>query len=225
MVMALAAGLNADAASVRGMTAEEILGRMAAVYASCKSYRDTGVVKTVYISKRSHATEKPFSTAFVRPDRFRFEYRERRKGQREDRYIIWSRGGKVRRWWDVTPEAEEPESLSAALAAAAGVSSGASRTIPALLLSSVKGRRLTDLAEARRIADAKLDEADCFRVEGRDNRALATVWIDQKTFLVKRIDTQVKFADFRTEETTTYDSAVDEPIADKTLEFDPPERR
>jgi hypothetical protein len=42
---------------------------------------------------------------------------------------------------------------------------------------------------------------------------------------VRKIDSQTKFTDFRTETTTTYEPVIDEEIADKLLEFDPPEQK
>ena len=55
-------------------TAEEVLQRTARRYASCKSYRDSGFVNSVEIdAKGKKVTERRFTTAFIRPDRFRFE--------------------------------------------------------------------------------------------------------------------------------------------------------
>jgi len=39
---------------------------------------------------------------------------------------------------------------------------------------------------------------------------------------VRQIDEQMKFDNFRTEQTTTYDPTIDKEITDKMLEFDPP---
>jgi outer membrane lipoprotein-sorting protein len=75
------------------------------------------------------------------------------------------------------------------------------------------------------VKDAKLDKVDCFRIEGMFGGSPTTLWIDQKTFLVRRIDAQKKFNNFRTEETTTYDPVIDEEIPDKKLEFDPPKQK
>src|SRR5262249_45207002 len=83
---------GADEPKPDALKAQDVLDRMAKAYAGCKSYRDTGVVKTVFVEATGNRTvEKPFRTAFVRPDRFRFEYTEKRGG-REDRYIVWRKG-------------------------------------------------------------------------------------------------------------------------------------
>jgi outer membrane lipoprotein-sorting protein len=221
VVMGLPTG--ADEPKPDGLKAQGILDRMANVYAGCKSYRDTGVVKTVFFEANGNRTvEKPFKTAFVRPDRFRFEYTEKRGG-RVERYIVWRKGQQVQTWWDVKPGVEKPMSLDLALAGATGVSSSSAHRIPALLLpKEVSGKRLTDMTGAKRIEAPKLEKADCFRVEGKFADNPMTLWIDKKTFLVRRIDSKVKFDTFSTEETTTYDPVIDVEIPDKALEFDPP---
>ena len=200
-------------------TAKQIVERIAEEYAKCKSYRDSGVVKTIFIrTDRKRTVEKPFTTAFVRPDRFRFEYKD--KGRR---YIVWCKGNDVQTWWDVTPGIKKPESLGLALAGATGVSSSSAHTVPALLIpDEVGGRRLTDITEAKRIEDANLDKVDCFRIQGQFVGSPMTIWVDKNTFLVRRIDSQKKFDDFRTERTTTYEPVINGEISDKMLEFDPP---
>src|SRR5437879_6027503 len=65
-------GIAAEKESTDDLTAQEILEKMAATYATCKSYRDSGVVTNFFT--RDHIDVKPFRTAFVRPDQFRFEY-------------------------------------------------------------------------------------------------------------------------------------------------------
>ena len=67
---------------VRGQQppAENIMGQMASTYATCHSYVDEGEVRTVFLQQngRRWTQVKPFSTAFVRPWEFRFEYKSRR---------------------------------------------------------------------------------------------------------------------------------------------------
>ena len=202
------------------LTAKQILGRMAKAYATCKSYRDSGTVKTDFIEANGTRTvELPFTTAFVRPDRFRFEYRDKQVDNEEICYVVWRRGKNVQTWWDIKPGVETPNSLGLALAGATGVSGGSAHTIPALLLPEEVGGRLTEITDAKRIDDAKLGKAYCFRMQGTYGASPLTLWIDKKTSLVRRIDTQNKFANFRTEQTTTYDPLIDTEITDKMLEF------
>jgi hypothetical protein len=205
------------------LTAVQILDRVSKAYAHCRTYRDSGFVQIVFIRPdRKWSEKKVFSTAFDRPDRFRFEYKEK-QGEDELRYLVWRHGKDVRTWWDVKPGVERPPSLGLALAGATGVSGGSAHTVPALLLpDEVGGWQLTSMTDVRRIEDAKLGEVDCFRVRGAYVEAQATVWIEKKTFLVRRIDSGNEFDDFRTEETTVYDPVVDGELTDEMLRFDPP---
>ena len=72
--------------------AEEILRGVEKVYATCKSYRDSGTVASeeLLAAGKQHDTAQ-FSTVFVRPDSFRFEY-QRGADERKKRYIIWANG-------------------------------------------------------------------------------------------------------------------------------------
>jgi outer membrane lipoprotein-sorting protein len=219
------AGAGADEPKPDDPSAKQILDRMAEVYADCKSYRDSGMVKTLFIMAEGKETiEKPFTTAFVRPDRFRFEFKQ--TGNPQSRYIVWSKGLDIQTWWDVKPGIEKAASLELALAGATGVSSSSAHTIPSLLLpKEVSGRRLTDVTDAKRGEDGKLEKVECFRIEGKYGDHPITLWIEKESFLVRQIDEQVKFDNFRTEQTTTYDPTIDKEITDKMLEFDPPAQK
>jgi RNA polymerase sigma factor (sigma-70 family) len=204
------------------LSAMQIVDRMAKTYSDCLSYRDSGIVKTLFIENGGNRTvEKPFTTAFVRPDRFRFEYKET-VGDQQMRFIIWFKGKEVQTWWDVKPGIDKPKSLNLALGGAAGVSSNSSLNIPQLLLPDKMGWRRLALTEPKRAKDGKLDKVECFRVEGKYGGNPITLWIDKQTYLVRRIDERAKFDNFLTEQTTTYDPTIDKKVTDKMLEFDPP---
>jgi outer membrane lipoprotein-sorting protein len=206
------------------LTAAQVLDRVARTYASCESYRDSGVVKTALTESggRRWTEEKPFKTAFVRPDRFRFEYTEESFG-RQVCYIICADGKKVLKCWDLQPGVEEAPSLGLALAGATGVSGGSAHTIPALLLPrQVGGRLLTDLPRAKRMEDGPIDGNACFRLEASLIGQPITVWVDQQAFTVRRIDEQRTFPGFRTETTTTYEPAINCEIPPEMLEFNRP---
>ena len=207
-------------------TAKQILDRMVKVYASCKSYQDSGMVRTLFsLPDGNRTVEKPFSTAFVRSGRFRFEYKEKRENQ-DYRYLVWANGKDVRTWWDVTPGIKRLDSLGFALTGVTGVSGGSARRIPALLISEPIGAGwdIRKLRNLKRLEDAKAENADCFRIQGEtgiDGQGPVTLWIDKASFLVRRLDQQNKLANFRTEDTTTYEPVVNGEIPDKMLEFDP----
>ncbi len=229
IILALSSSLTGNAAEPKqeSLTAQQILQRMGRVYANCKSYSDSGVVSTVFTSAKGKRTvKKPFTTAFIRPDRFRFEYTERKSDNRTYHYIVWRKGKAVRTWWDVhDPAVELPQSLDLALAGATGVSGGSAHSIPAMLLPmEVSGSRLTNLRETHRLPNAKLSGVECFRIEGRKSLSGPIVlWIDTRTLLLRRIYEQTDFGDFRAVETTTYEPVVNGKVTDKMLEFRHPE--
>ncbi len=160
---------------------------------------------------------KPFTTAFVRPDRFRFEYKETQQGGQVYRYIIWANAKEVKTWWDIRPGIETPKSLELALGAAVGVSSYSSINISELLMPELMGSHRLVLNEPKRAEDGKLDKVEYYRVEGKFGSEPITVWIDKKSNLVRRIDEQAKFNDFRTEQSTTYNPTINEKVTDKML--------
>lgn len=220
----LAAAAADPPATQPGPSARQILDRMAKTYSHCASYSDSGCATTVFFEGgRKRTVLKPFATAFIRPDRFRFEYYEKVNDDKRGRYIVWARGKDVRTWWEIRPGVEKEKSLGLALAGATGVSGGSAHTIPGLLMpKEVGGRLLTTIEKSKRVEDAKLDNVDCYRIKGRYGGSPMTLWIDKRTHLVRRIDTRTKFDNFRTEETTTYAPSVDEPVPAEKLEFKAP---
>src|SRR5262245_54578520 len=148
------------------MTPEQILAAMAQAYERCATYRDSGHVATLFLNPDgtlSHTSLQPFRTAFVRPDRYRFEYNDE-----GSRCIIWADGQDVLRWWDVDPGVKRPESLGLALAGATGVSGGSAHTVPALLMpEEVGGRLLTDLADLVLLGEGQIGGAACYRIRAQ----------------------------------------------------------
>lgn len=245
---------SASEADEEALSAAEILERMARSYANCKTYQDSGCVTTAFIKADGERIDnKPFSTAFIRPTRFRFEFKSSFDGTNWHRLIVWADGPDVRTWWHIRPEVKQQPSLHLGLAGATGVSGASAHTIPALLMpESIGGRRLTDLTELKRLEDAQLGGVECFRIQGAINvhpadlerqrrevmkvtgkdlgtsdRGPKTLWIDKSRFLLLQIEEQTQFDSFRTESMTTYEPLMDMPIADNQLQFDPPisERR
>src|SRR5438128_3110913 len=118
--------------------------QMVSVYASCKTYMDTGEVQILFLEKRGRRTViRPFSTSFVRPADFRFEFQNRR-GEREwDIYIVWRHDDSVKTWWSVKPGVMTDRPFPLALAGATGVSGGSAHTIPQLLMPDlISGGRI-----------------------------------------------------------------------------------
>ena len=117
------------------------------------------------------------------------------------------------------PGIEKRESLDLAISGVSVPTESSAVNIAQLLMPDrITGGRLA-FKQPKRLEDGKLDKAECFRVEGMWQRRPITVWIDKKSYPVRRIDEPRKFDTFRTERTTTYDPTINDKIADKMLEF------
>jgi hypothetical protein len=211
LVGAVLTGIAAEKESTDGLTAQQILDKMATAYATCKSYRDSGVVTNFF--NPQHIDIKPFRTAFVRPDQFRFEYDE---GTPEKPYIVWTKGDEVRTWWYIKPGVERQPSLELGIAGATGVSGGSAHTIPNLLLSDrIGGRSIASLTDLTRLPDEAIDDTPCFKLQGKFADRPTTLWLEKGTCLIRLIveDTTL------TRTTTVYQPEVDIEVPAKELEF------
>ena len=201
-------------------TADDIIRHMKTLYAGSQTYRDLGVVKDVFLKPNgSHSMEKPFTTAFVRPDRFRYEFREAPPGQSERRFIIQQNGSRLRVHWDLKHDMQLP-TLDRAIAAATGVSSESAITVPGMLLpKEITWRRAIRFNEPMRMQDEKLGDSDCFRIRDRFGRSIVTYWIDKESFLLRKMFKETAFDDFLVKSTTTYAPELNGDVDPKLLEF------
>jgi len=206
------------------VSAQEILDRSVESYLGCQSYRDTGLVRTVFFeSRRERVVERPFETVFDRSGRFRFEFAERDMFGRDRIYIVWTDGMDVLTWWDVKPGIESKESLSTAIAGATGVSGGSAHRVPTLLMPDrVSGRSLNQMTDLDRHADEIVDSVDCFKMTGNYADRQLTLWIDKSSYLIRRTEMEIEGDGFRAEQATTYDSAIGIDIPAEDFAFEPP---
>ncbi len=214
---AVLTGATAEKEATDGLTAEQILEKMATTYATCKSYRDSGVVTHDLLARfPRYVVKKPFRTAFVRPDQFRFQYDDPTP---EKPYIVWAKAGEVHSWWYIKPGVQSPPSLWRGVAGATGVSGGSAHTVPALLLpDQIGGRKLKAMTELERLPDETLDGTPCLKLQGKLADHPMTLWLEITTYLLRRIDETTA----RTRDTTVYCPEVDKEIPAKELEFNAP---
>lgn len=206
-------------------TGEEILQRSAAVYAQATSYQDTGEVTTRFFPRNRdpHETVSTFSTAFTRPGRFRFEFRNRFDERQPDwnRYVIWQADAEVQAWWSLRPNEAPPENLALGLARAAGVSSGSSYRIPGQLQPDVINGRpfLARLRRVTLLGVERLDMIQAYKIQGRADTLEQTIWIGLEDFLIRKIYEEHTFERFETQTTTVYVPRVNQPVAPESLIF------
>ena len=213
------------------LTAQQIVDRMCTTYAECERYRDTGAVVLTFIPKDrdGHTDTRPFATAFVRPDRFRYQFESNPAPSVPGpmyAYIVWRNDTEIVSWWDVTGERNEYEDLGHALAGPAGVSGGSALLIPSMLMPEMHpSNGLLRLTEPTRLDDEDIDGHACFVVEGvSPTREKCRVWIDTASFLARRVDSTdvMEKQGLAVEHSTRIEPEIDVEIPDETFRREPP---
>lgn len=201
-------------------TADDILATMAQVYATTPTYTDHGTVTVVFtpVDREPNTTTLKFETAFVRSQRFRFEYRKdhefRGKVLGSQDYVIWSDFVHTYSAWSVTKGIQDDgQNLGLALAAAAGVSDTSSVNIPSLLMPGLAPATYARLAAPSLDGTETVDGHACWRITGKRRGDSMTVWIDRETHVVRRADTRHHFDGFEAAQ-----SIVFEPILGSALD-------
>jgi hypothetical protein len=196
------------------MTSAEFIHRLRSAYATLSVYADCGMA-----SSSAGRLRVNFQTSFVRGHRFRFEY-----VQKANRTAIWSDGIHTYTYSLSGPRAsfdiiDDGPDLGSAIAAVAGVSSGTSDIVPAMLLPLSVGRfcsRLADLNDLSLDGDEYVGPNSCARINGRiPNQGLATLWVDRNTYLLRRV---VTLRGSVHETTTSYEPSLD-PIDIRSIEY------
>jgi hypothetical protein len=209
--------------------AADLFQNVEAAYAHATSYADHGSVTDAFTTAQgNHSNMKTFETAFIRPDRFRFEYRK--DGDATRAYIIWADHGSVHSRWYVKQNAvEEAPSLMRAIAAATGVSSGTAYIVPHLLMpTDLPGASLTAIADARVEGTEFIAGHPCYKVTGTPRNARPrTLYIDAQSYAVRRIVERAHLTPpagepFDVETTIEYDPALNGTVTDAQLAGPPP---
>ena len=201
-------------------SAKQILDKMVSVYASCSSYADKGESKEVFLDNRRE-TLRPFSTEFIRPSQFRFEFEELSETRTAD-YVVWQSGSSIESWWSIRPQVRFFETLDEALAGAAGVSRGSSIQVPSMLFGDFHdAHRIQNLSQLALIGEEKVGEKLTYKIAGLDWRGnKMTLWIDKESFLLLKTFEINKPANSQgAEETTTYKPQLNLPISPDKLAF------
>lgn len=201
--------------------ARAIMDCMAKAYAECATYRDTGAVTETYFEENmTWAQQVFFSTAFVRPNRFRLEYRDQlASSSRWYLHIVHSDASGVRTFGDPCESGVvQEESLSTALAGADEAS-----VVPDMLLPGKSETGAMGLFELKRLPDEESNGVACYRIDGLDGTGgRQSLWIDRQTLLLRKVAESMAFDRFRTETVTTYQPESGVSISDKELEFAAP---
>jgi hypothetical protein len=184
-------------------TAADLLSQVAAQYASLLTYSDEGEEVTVFVTGQQswerRTVKKRFKTAFVRPDKFFFQYREVGLGPESEWRggTIWTDGSGVHTWSTIEFPAGHGHSIEQATGGFAGVSSGTSTLTAKLLLPDIDARSpLPEPSTSRLLGEGSVEGKSCWKVEGlRFGMQSAITWIDRRDFVIRRVDHANEFND------------------------------
>jgi hypothetical protein len=219
-----------------GPDVEAILKRMEAVYAEAKSYRDLGVIETVYFTgglAGQHAGWTPFRTEFVRPDRLRFEYETFDHPTaggfgHEVSAVVWRDGEQGDLWWTLERIELPDRSPTMGFHSANGVTQGASTRIARLLTPGEWSWTGLGLQVPTLIGRQVVDGVDCFRIEDRQplrQTGTSIVWIDVERYLVRRVLVEyMEQGEVQSRIMTVYRPELDAAIDESRFSFSPPQQ-
>jgi cytochrome c biogenesis protein CcmG, thiol:disulfide interchange protein DsbE len=173
----------------------DVLARMTAAYRGLTSYADRGsITDRITNASGTRAFSSTFRTAFVRPDKLRFEYDN--LGDANHAYVIWTADGRARTFWYLKPSlVHEDSDLADALESAASVSSTTSYVVPQLLRPDLlDGGSVADL-ESPLIAGVEVIQGRaCIHVRGALQGRATDLWIDRASYLLRKIETRDQVA-------------------------------
>ncbi len=154
---------------------------VSAVYATCRTYEDSGAVTTTATADDGHVLDvsrTTFQTAFERKTRrFRFRFtRGSAHGQ------VWADGASARLWWTREPGVATMP-LADALGVIAGVSSGTSHFIPDLILTASNWVMNSGLET---VAEEEERGLPTLRLGKTDGRRTVSVWIHRTNHYVTK---------------------------------------
>lgn len=205
--------------------AEEIMADMAKVYSTCKSYQDRGVIEVTAVDRNAARDRRlPFETAFVRPDGFRFEYREETRDAVWTRHIICREGDRIRVWCHEQSGIHDRDSMHLAIQELGFHCKTPMDAIPGLLMPKEIGNtylgRPTDMVL---LGSQEVDGKACYKVRGTDPFGWSmTLWIEQERKLLRRIQAKFHGHDVPVWVTATFETRINKKVAKKYLTLGSP---
>ena len=193
------------------------------VYKNCKSYQDDGeVVRVDDVNGEQRTSRMFFKTAFTRPDRCRFEYRDVNVGKAH--LIVWADKRDIRVWRRNPLQEQKVDGIGRAFDLTSWFSGSNPYEVPALLMpDKLSLYSLSRLRNLRFAGSEKLDGALCNIVDGEDGALISMrIWIDAETRLVRKIVENHAAPSAPPERITSFKPKINVAIAAADLEFNVP---
>ncbi|WP_080239732.1 hypothetical protein [Spirosoma rigui] len=214
------------------LSGNQIFKRMIRVYAEAKTYQDQGSLQTgFYQEGQTHPERnqvKKFATAYSRATgQFSFWYENKNRSffDLPDKWVIWRQDHVVHQWWSMHESLTQKQPLADALGALTGVSGTASRKIPGLLLKEPIGAGwgIDDLKNVKLLGFETQGDRSCYRLSGvLRGKDRATLWIDQRTFLLIRVDEEHALGEEGFKTSISYQPKINRCIPEEFFIFEPP---
>lgn len=206
--------------------AQDLIELTCKKYAECKSYSDSGIASS---QNDPAVRDIRFKTAYVRDDRFRFEFRQYHphlgKSGPDNVTVVWSNGTR-HTIAGSSIEQKDYSSLSGPVSGATGTSSASVIHIPSLLMPDLFSIRplWLELEGAQIKREEMLGERKCLVLNGFRRITEYSVWIDSLDFCIRQIVQIMRKAESHAEErelVTTYNYSqinFDQTIESRELE-------
>jgi len=234
IALALATSITPRAAGP--VAAADVLQRSRTVYASLRSYTDTGTVDYEFGPAASPLHERhTFTTYFRAPRHFYFDFV---KQPHVDRFVVWADDEAFHSWWQ-QPGLNQtyPKGQGAGAFVTGSVPTGGSITLiaPLLFAQARLTGTLTEIVDPTPAGTEVIGGRMCQKIAGtaksvyqasghETNIRKAIVWIDAETLLVRRVfeEMQGGAANNVSRTTTTIDPQANPTVDDARFKFTPP---
>jgi hypothetical protein len=190
-------------------SAARVVSEVTQRYGSLARYKDSGTAIVRTLGSRLAIDGIAFQTAFLRSGPFRFEYR-REFGDRSEQHVIEGTAAEATVRWNARTLPDCTSTLKAAVVKATGISLGAARVIPSLLIpDTLGGRSPFELDDLRILDESQLDGVQCIRIGGwaarkralyglgdgpqMSGRPFRSLLIEQESWLVRRVTSTTVF--------------------------------
>lgn len=177
------------------LSAHQVIEKMGEVYRKCSSYQDSGTVQKIPVkSSNKQVVRKIFKTYFIRPDLFRFEWREKIPPKQEmSLYVVWCKGKETYTYWEIG-KFEKSKSLEQAIAANTGVSSGGINTVPLMLINKEKSFIFNWLIDETLIGEDSLNGVKCYVIKAKHKKFGREVelWIGKEDFFLRKLKRKLR---------------------------------
>lgn len=198
------------------LTAEQVIKKMATVYSGANTFQESGTVSVAkdinqykgrtwedVLTARDFEKAKRVSFDFFyqRPDRLRFEWIDDRS-KVERRSVVWSNGNDVYSW---RTDYDDNDDIfiwnkESSLKLAVSEKTRGSMSVADILYNALTGNTefysFSGMTQSRIVREELIGRDKCFVVLGYISRDPWVLWVDTKTFALRRYRMQVATGSF-----------------------------